>query len=260
MWSRPSCFRVFFFMLNFWRELLLYAFLLFWRRLLGSSLGFCCHNDLWMRFSWLKSLWCNRHTNTHHSFGNTAIKDVFQELDSNGDGYIDFNEFVEGVFSGKLKQNMSKSGRQKTRRPNSNPDSKTGRTDLSGILSVKTTGSRRSMTQFSPIKKSTDSLILGMRSLGKPQPKVKVGSVLACLLICFGLRGSCDRREKVFWTRNNHACWIKSISNLQLTLNAAAVTSAETVESPSTLIWRISCGRTKQRWLSISVIYWFLVD
>ena len=123
---------------------------------------------------------------------------MFQELDSNGDGYIDFNEFVEGVFSGKLKQNMSKSGRQKTRRPNSNPDSKTGRTDLSGILSVKTTGSRRSMTQFSPIKKSTDSLILGMRSLGKPQPKVKVGSVLACLLICFGLRGSCDRREKVF--------------------------------------------------------------
>lgn len=60
--SRPSCFRVFFFMLNFWRELLLYAFLLFWRRLLGSSLGFRCRNDLWMRFSWLKSLWCNRHT------------------------------------------------------------------------------------------------------------------------------------------------------------------------------------------------------
>lgn len=114
--------------------------------------------------------------NAHdHTFGNTAIKDVFEQLDTNGDGYIDFNEFVEGVFSGKLKQ--PKSGRPKTRRPNSNPDSKTGRvssrTDLSGILSVKTTGSRSSFAQFSPIKKSTDSLILGMRSLGKPQTKVK---------------------------------------------------------------------------------------
>ena len=176
--------------------------------------------------------------NSHdHSFGNTAIKDVFEQLDSNGDGFIDFNEFVEGVFSGKLKQNTPNSGRPKTWRRNSNPDSKSvAGSDLSGILSVKTTGSRRSNVQFSPIKGSTENLILGMRSLGKPKTKAKGGSILACLLADLPwVRERYDRFERAFLSRK--LCVLhKNIPNLQLTSNTAAATSAETVELLSTPI------------------------
>lgn len=113
-----------------------------------------------------------------HSFGGKTVNDVFNQLDLNGDGFIDFNEFVEGVFSGKLDQNP-KSGRKKTRRPNSNPDSTRGgasaRTDLSGILSVgKPAGSRRGPV-YSPIKRSTNNLILGMRALAKPRKQLAGG-------------------------------------------------------------------------------------
>ena len=120
--------------------------------------------------------------NAHdHSFGGKAVTDVFDKLDANGDGFIDFNEFVEGIFSGKLDQSSFGSGRR-SGRPNSNPDSRRSRgTNLSG-LSITGVGTGRNPA-YSPIKSkgSTNDLILGMRTLTRPKTKAKGGLVLALL-------------------------------------------------------------------------------
>merc|ERR1719174_936756 len=115
--------------------------------------------------------------NSHdHSFGGRAVTDVFDQLDANGDGFIDFNEFVEGIFSGKLDQSNFASGRR-SGRPNSTDSRRSRGTNLSG-LSITGVGTGRNPA-YSPIKSkgkgSTNDLILGMRTLTRPKTKSKGG-------------------------------------------------------------------------------------